>query len=202
MEVRDVQEWDDFEMSYWWLKANPDSYKTLIIDTMSQLQQVAISKILADKQKDDSRAGDWGTMTKREWGDVAALMKTWILNLRDLPMNVVFIAQDRVFNMGEDEDTEGMLDPEVGPALSPSVMKHLNAAVHVIGNTFIRRRTFVVRDEKTKKKKEKAKTEFCLRIGPNPVYITKVRKPKLVVPPSILVNPSYQAIINLIKGVE
>ncbi len=139
LDVMDVKTWDDFELAYWFIKKHPKKYGTLIMDTMSQLQQLAIRKVLEDKNKDADRAGDWGVMTKREWGDVAALMKTWIINLRDLPMQVVFIAQDRVFNVGEEDEAQG-LDPEVGPGLSPSIAKCLNAAVHVIGNTFIRRR--------------------------------------------------------------
>src|SRR5690606_4205793 len=110
-------------------------------------------------------AGDFGTMTKGQWGDVASWLKIWITNYRDLPMQVVFLAQDRVFN-GEDEDNgEGEIHPEVGPRLSPSVNSHLCAAVSIIGNTFIRSR--VVKREINGKKKEKEVIEYCLRIGPS-----------------------------------
>lgn len=204
IDVVDIKEWDDFELTYWWLKKNPDKYKTLVVDTMSQLQQLAIRKILSDKKKDPDSAGEWGSMVQRDWGNVAALMKAWITTLRDLPMHVVFVAQDRVFNVGE-EDSEVQLDPEVGPGLSPSIAKHLNAAVHFIANTFIRRRLAKVRvknPERGKPKyKEVPKIEFCIRIGPNPTYITKVRKAKSIIPPSILVDPSYEDLINIVKGV-
>lgn len=203
LDVTDINSWDDFEMTYWWLKSNPTKYKTLVLDTMSQLQQLAIVKVLEDKKKDAERAGDWGVMTKREWGDVASLMKTWIINLRDLPMDVVFIAQDRTFNVGEEDAAEG-LEPEVGPGLSPSIAKHLNAAVHVIGNTFVRRETTTkkVKQASTGKilTKETETIQYCLRVGPNPVYITKVRKPKHIIPPSVIVNPSYDALMAIIKG--
>lgn len=199
LRVRDIKSWDDFELTYWWLKKNPEAYKTLIVDTMTQLQQLTILKVLRDKDLKGKQAGDWGTMRKQDWGEVASLMKTWITHLRDLPMEVVFIAQDRAFNVGGEEDPDVQLDPEVGPALSPSIAKHLNAAVHVIGNTFIRRRTKVIKVEG--KKKEIQKIQFCLRVGPNEVYITKVRKPKHVQPPSVIVDPTYEDLINLVKGV-
>lgn len=196
----DVHEWDDFEILYWYLEGGKTKYKTLIIDTASQLQQLCIQKV-----NQNERAGDWGTMTKREWGQVAAQMKTWIINLRNLPMDVVIIAQDRVFNTGEDDDSGGMIDPEVGPGLSPSVARHLNAAVHVIGNTFIRNRVITKKVKLTGKKKgTKTKTiekiEYCLRIGPNPVYVTKVRKPKAIEAPSVIVDPTYEDIIALVTG--
>jgi hypothetical protein len=199
IEVLDLREWDAFEEAYWWLLANPGKYKTVIVDTVSQLQQVCIETVLKKKQlKQNTRAGDWGTMTRKEWGEVAALMKTWITNLKNLPMEVVFIAQDRVFNTDEDNDSETMLDPEVGPRLSPSVASHLNAIANVIGNTYIRQRTRIVKVGK--KKKEVPETQYCLRIGPNPTYITKIRKPKSIKPPSLIVNPTYDRILAIIKG--
>ena len=203
IKVMDVKTWDDLEVVYWWIKRNPDRYSAVGIDTMSQLQQLAIQKILEVKGKDPDRAGDWGVMTKREWGDVASLMKTWIINFRDLPMEVVFIAQDRTFNTGEEDAAEG-LDPEVGPGLSPSIAKCLNAAVHVIGNTFIRRRTVEVAVKNPQRGKPKTqqvdRIEYCLRLGPNPIYITKARKGKSITLPSLVVDPTYDKLIKIIEG--
>lgn len=201
IDIRDVREWDDFEMTYWYLVQHQDEYRTIVVDTMSQLQSVCINHVLSEKNKDSERAGEWGVMTKQEWGQVASLLKIWITRLRDLPMEVVFVAQDRTFNLDEEGDPEQMLDPEVGPQLMPSVVKHLNAAVHLIANTFIRER-ITVRKVGNKKKKEVKRIQFCARLGPNPVYITKVRKPKSVVLPSIIVDPSYEGLQRIIKGEE
>lgn len=203
IDVTDIKSWDDFEMTYWWIKRHPKRYQTIILDTMSQLQMLAIRKILEDKNKDPDRAGEWGVMTKQDWGAVASLMKMWIINLRDLPMDVVFIAQDRVFNVGEEDEAKG-LDPEVGPGLSPAIAKHLNAAVHFIANTFIRRRLVKVKVKNPKKgqppKKEVEKIEYCLRIGPNATYITKVRKARAILLPSIVVDPTYDKLMSIING--
>lgn len=203
LDVMDVRTWDDFEMAYWYVVKHPDKYQSLGIDTMSQLQQLAILKVLEMKGKDPERAGDWGVMTKKEWGDVASLMKAWIINLRDLPMEVVFIAQDRVFNVSEEDEANG-LDPEVGPGLSPSIAKCLNAAVHFVGNTFIRRRDVEVKikdpPKGSPKTKQVEKIEFCIRVGPNPIYITKVRKAKSITLPSLVVDPTYDRLISMITG--
>jgi len=197
IDVMDVKAYEDFETVYWFLKQNPEAYKTVVIDTMSQVQHLAIEQIMEDQDKDTKRAGEWGTMTKRDWGMVASKLKEAIINFRDLPQEVVFIAQDRVFN-DDEGDEESMLDPEVGPGLIPSVVKTLNAAVTVIGNTFIRNRIKVT--GKGRKRKETKRTQYCLRVGPNPVYITKMRKPKKVKLPSVLVNPTYEDLIEIIKG--
>ena len=207
LDVMDVRTWDDLEMVYWYLVKHPTKYKSVVLDTMSQLQQLAIRKVLEDKGKDPERAGEWGVMTKQDWGAVASMMKMWIINWRDLPMNVVFIAQDRTFNTGDEgDDGADGLNPEVGPGLSPAVAKHLNAAVHFLANTFIRRRVVTVKVKNPPKgkppRKEVEKIEFCLRVGPNPVYVTKVRKAKSIQLPSVVVDPTYEKLMDIIEGVS
>lgn len=199
LRVRDIVTWDDFEETYWYLESHPDEYKTIILDTVSQLQQLLLVKVakLAGDKKD--RAGNWGTVSQRQWGDVAAQMKSWITRFRDLPMHTVFIAQDRVFAGGDEEDGNNQIDPEVGPALSPSIAKHLNASVHFIGNTFIRRRILKMKPVKGKSEKVE-KIDYCLRVGPNPVYMTKIRKPKTTLPPSVITNPTFDKILEIITG--
>ena len=200
-DVISVTSWLQFSEIYWDIKDNPKryaKYKTIIIDTVSQAQGLAIEHILEKKKKSTARAGDWGVMSRQEWGEVTQLMKSWVVEFRDLPFMVVFLAQDRVSREG-DEDTElEDVMPEIGPSLTPSVAKNLCAAVYVIGNTFIRRKTEV--KEVNGKKIEKDTMQYCLRIGPHPICLTKVRKPKSVTVPAVLVNPGYPDILSIIKG--
>ena len=203
--IMELKVWDDFEMVYWYLKDHEGEYATVVVDTVTQLQQFAIQRVLDNKGKDSERAGDWGTMTKKEWGDVASMMKSWITNFRDLPMEVIFIAQDRTFNADEESMSQtDVLMPEVGPRLSPSVATHLNASVSVIGNTYIREK--IIKKEvkksgfKKPKQEEKSVYQYCMRVGPNPIYITKLRKPRNIEPPSFVVDPTYSDIVDIIKG--
>lgn len=203
VDVFEVNSFDDYELAYYHLTKNPKGYKTVVIDTLSQLQQMVVEEVSRGKKKKSSKsAGAWGTLTKGDWGDVAGQMKTWITSYRNLKLNVVFIAQDRVSNFDDDEEG-GSLEPEVGPQLSPSIAKHLNASVSTIGNTFIRTR-HIIKEIRVKgkkpRKKEITKIEYCLRIGPNPIYVTKTRKPRSIEPPEVLVDPSYEDFIELLKG--
>lgn len=80
----------------------------------------------------------------------------------------------------------------------PSVVSTLNAAVGIIGNTFVRE---TIREFKVGKRKiKKRKVEYCLRIGPHSMYITKIRKPKSIEVPPYLVDPDYDDIIDVMKG--
>lgn len=201
MDVKEIEDFADFEDTYWWIKDHPKVYKNIAIDTVSMLQMIAVREISEKNKKPGKRAGDWGTMSQRAWGDVAALMKEWLINYRDLTrlgINVVFIAQDRTFNMNDEDDSDNAVIPEVGPALSPSIAKALNAAVSMVGNTFIRSRT-IVKEVKGKKVKKEV-TEYCLRVGPNPVYTTKVRKPRDIRAPDFIVDPDYETIMDIING--
>ena len=202
LKVMDITETQDLETAYWWLVENPGKYKTVVIDTITQLQQIRVEEVGGKKAEKAGKAvGDWGTMTKGDWGDVASYLKTWITNFRDLPMEVVFIAQDRVFNVGEDEEgADGQLNPEVGPRLSPSVMSHLCAAVSVIGNTFIRSR--IIKSKIKGRTHEKEVKEYCLRLGPSASYITKFRKPKQIELPDFLIDPTFEEILETIKGAK
>lgn len=198
---RTVRTFEDFEETYWWLKENPEAYNTVVVDTLSQLQRIVVQEVGAKKVKNGKDAGDWGSLTKRDWGDIAALMKEWIINYRDLVelgIDVVFIAQDRTFNMSDEEDGDEGLAPEIGPGLSPAIAKALNAAVDMIGNTFIRTRE--VKADIKKKIKAHEVTEYCMRVGPNSLYVTKVRKPKSIEAPAVIVDPEYEDIMAIIEG--
>ncbi|MGE0366910.1 MAG: AAA family ATPase [Phycisphaerales bacterium] len=199
--VSEIESFEDAWDMYFWLLDHPKRYKTIILDTVSQLQSMAVQEYSEkNKKKGKRNAGDWGTLSQRDWGDIAGQMKELLIAYRDLSkkgMNVVFIAQDRAFNFDDDEgDSE--LVPEIGPALSPAVAKTLNAAVNVIGNTFIRTKT-ITKEVKGKKKKIE-RIEYCLRIGPNPLYVTKVRKPKSVEVSSFISNPTYDDLLEVITS--
>jgi phage nucleotide-binding protein len=195
-DVMEVESWSDFEMAYWYLKDNGDSYKTVVIDTVTNLQQLAIEKV---------NDGDMDAkMSFKEWGEVVTLMKEWLISYRDLGINVVFLAQERKFNVNEDEGIDdNLLLPEIGPRLTPSLSSHLASIVSVVGNTFIRARTETRKTTNRRGKElieEYEVPEYSLRVGPNPYYVTKVRKPKEVTVPDSITDPTYTKIINAIKG--
>lgn len=198
-----VADWDELEMMYWYLKDNPEKFKTVCVDTVSQAQQLAIKHVMEEKGKpvEPGKLGGWGTMTKKDWGKISSMLGPWITNMRDLNLNMVFIAHDRVFNADDEDDSAEGIQPSVGPRLMPSICATLNASVGVIGQTFIRERFVTVpRKDNPKKKTEKRVVEYCLRVGPHSYYITKARKPRSVDFPEIIVDPEFSDIYELLTG--
>lgn len=209
IDVVDIETSEDMQEILLWCvkKANRGKlkYKTIVADTMTQFQGILVREKIAEsgkKLKKGQQPGDFGTLTQQEWGSIAGQMKALIMDIRNLPMECVFICQERIFNAGDEED-DGLdqIDPEVGPRLSPSVKDDLNASVSIIANTFIRIKVTTVKDEKGKKSK-KIEKQYCLRVGPNSVYTTKIRKPKGIEAPDYIVDPTFRKIKKIVKGIE
>jgi hypothetical protein len=70
--------------------------------------------------------------SKQIWGKANELVKEWITNYSQLPMHGAFTALERSRQSGDDQDDEDF-QIVLGPAVSPGVANHLEAAVDTIG---------------------------------------------------------------------
>jgi hypothetical protein len=206
IDVVDIESSEDLLEQVLWLhkKASKGKliYKTIVTDTMSQMQTMLVEEMGATKKiPKGKRAGDFGVLTRQDWGKISGDLIKYIMDIRALPVNSVFIAQERVFNSGDEED-DGVdqLAPEVGTKLMPSVNKDLCASVNIVANTFIRIKVTKKKDRETKKTEKVIKKQFCLRLGPNEVYTTKIRKPKGIEAPDFIIDPTYRKIMDIVKG--
>jgi phage nucleotide-binding protein len=191
--VLNITEWVQVEEVYWYLRENPDKYRTVVIDQVSTMQDMCQMAVLKKEEKEQ--------MSQRLFGDVSTKMKTQILNFRDLNdfgINVVFLAHDRQTN-NEPEDDDNQIDPSIGARLMPSVAGTLNGAVKVIGNTFIRER-FGPRDKETKKRDRFI--DYGIRVGPHGTYTTKIRLLKGADVPDVIIDPDYQKIVDVMRTAE
>lgn len=192
-DVLNVESWDDIEDYYWGLESGELKYDTVIIDSVHALQDLAITRV---KTQNNKKPEEQTTM--RDYGMAAGLLKTWIINYRDLQdigIEIVFIAHERVNS--EDVEDDEILMPEVGPRMMPSVASTLNGAVNVIGHTYIKESI-----TKSKKLGGKLKREvsYCLRLGPHGCYTTKIRSPKDREVPDFITNPDYDKLVEIITG--
>jgi phage nucleotide-binding protein len=194
VEVAEIAEWEDMEDVYDMLRARTNKYHTVVFDTVTQLQLLCANYLLAKKRKPAIETLRWGALTMQDYGNMASAMKELITRFRNLPLEVVFLAQERTSH--DEQTNEELLVPEVGPALTPSIASHLNACVSIIAATYVKRR-----------RRKKGKTEeiipvHSMRIGPNPIYTTKVRKPKTITLPDAIDDPTYTDVIEIIEGRE
>lgn len=190
-----VKEWDDYEDFYWELVEPGHGFDTVIVDAQHSLQSLAI-----DKAKKNAGKKLAEQTSQRDFGQAGAMLTQWNFSYRDLRdqgINVVFLAHDRVFEFETEEEDSGVIMPEVGPRLMPAVSSALTGMVNVVGNTFIREE--VTRSKKAGQKSSR-EIQYCLRIGPHGYYTTKIRKPKEYSLPEYIVDPTYDKLVDVIKG--
>lgn len=194
VDVIKISTWAEFEEIYWELKESDHKYKSVSVDSLHSLQALAISEVkeIANKKPTDQTS-------QKDFGQAGALITNWCVNYRDLQdegLNVMFLAHDRVTEVDTDEDSEVII-PEIGPRLMPSVASAITGAVNVVGNTFIKE---IITKSKKVGSKATREVQYCLRIGPNGVYSTKIRQPKKFELPEYIVDPNYDKLCNVIKG--
>jgi hypothetical protein len=180
--------------------ARDGGYSTLCLDHAGGLQDLILKEILGLEDMPVQKS--WGIAKQQDWGTSSMQTKERLRHLLDLAdtheTNVVIIAHERNFNDNEESD---LIFPTVGAALTPSVAGWLNGAVEYICQTFIREETKEVSMVKGKTTQKKTgKVEYCLRIGPHPVYMTGFRVPMGVEIPDSVSDPSYEKIRKLIEG--
>lgn len=191
LDVLEMEEWVDLEQTYWFLKKNKKKYKTVILDTVTMAQQLCMKYVLDEK----GGSTNGGLLTQKDWGNVGSLLLQQLMNYRDLDgLNKVFICQEKLPKEEQDDNEDGQIRPPVMPRVMPSVAGALNAAVDIIGHTFIRE-TWTKKRTEDKRIIKKKKTDYCLRIGPHAYYTTKVRKSKSIVVPDLIVDPTYKKLV-------
>ena len=176
------------------------TYASACLDTAGGLQDMILKEILG--LEDTPVQKSWGIAKQQDWGTTAMQTKERLRGFLDLAnthnTNVVVIAHERNFDSDSESD---LIFPTVGAALTPSVSGWLNGAVEYICQTFIREETKDVKLVKGKTSQKKTgRAEYCLRIGPHPIFMTGFRVPVGVEVPDSVVDPSYEKIRKLIEG--
>lgn len=178
-----VNKWEDITWVYWMLREGDHPYETVIIDTVTAMQVLCMRHVLGTQEDRDPNR-EVSMPDRRSWGKLGELMKPIFLDFRNLPMHVVFVAQERVY---EDEDS---MTTEHVPDLSPSVRGVLTGAVDIIGRVYQAQ----VRVASKSKKKEEKKWETRMLVGPHEEYITGDRTGVLG---RIVRQPSVNKMIEL-----
>lgn len=175
-------------------------FKTIGLDHVTGYSDLMLKRIL--NLEDVPAQMGWGTATQQQYGELGAGLKERLRDLLSLSCNVVINSQERESNT--EGDKHEMLMPSVSFALTPSVAGWLGPAVDYLVYSFVR----MGKVPSGKKIKVGGKEvdilveepEFCLRVGPHPVYATKFRVSRKFKLPDVITDPSYEKIAALIEG--
>lgn len=165
--VYPLDRWTELQDVYWYLAAGEHEHESVVLDNVTSMQTLCMKFVLGDEaSRDASRDPDMPS--RPTWFKVAELMKTQITNFRNLPMHIIFLANQRVREVGEEEEASETM---VTPGCSPSIQTHLEQATALIGHLSSRE----VRVKSKKSKKSRMVVRRRLLVGPSDRYATKER---------------------------
>ena len=203
--IRSSSEMDDVTR----LLAQSGKYKSAGVDTATAMRDLSLMEILGLHEMPVQKS--WGLATRDQYGQAAMQVKERLRSLfnlsehPDIRLNVVVIAQEQ--NYAEESKVDAdLIMPSIGSALGSRLADWLNTAVDYIGHTYIREQTAKttqkVGNKEVAMSQATGKKEYCLRIGPDPVYMTGFRLPPGAKElPDSLVNPTFEQVAQLIKGI-
>ncbi len=181
-------------------------WATVVVDNGTKFRDMRVSEILGLDRAPVQKG--WGFAGRDAWIECANSMKQLLRPLYDLanamPLNVVMIAQEQNFSEEDGTSSSDLIVPAIGSAIGKSVCMFVNAESDYIGQCFIREqvesRPFKTGGKTIIKKVQTGKAEYCLRVGPHPIYMTGFRQP-LGAPelPDVIVDPTYEKVLKLIQ---
>lgn len=145
---RYVQRWEEVEALYWYLRTKADEGEEafrkvfglkpgdghepiLVFDTLTRMRQLILRQVIVGSTEFDP-AKDILYPSQRDHGAVGQKMTYWLSAFADLPVHILWLAQERSGN--EDADSPY----EVFPDLPQSVRSYVMSDADVIGRTYKR----------------------------------------------------------------
>lgn len=123
----DITTWQQVGDLYWWLQSGDHPFESVALDTLTAMQSLAISFVLNEAEALDPTR-EKAMPDKRTWGRAGQLMRGMILAYKNLPLHVVFTAQERIIR---DEDTGEVV--EITPDLPQSSRGSALGAAGIVG---------------------------------------------------------------------
>lgn len=163
-----------------------NSYASVAVDTFSMITNVWVDANAIQKNRH---------MTQQMWGDLKVETEQLVRIFHEVAKTHVV-----ALTCHEATDTIEGMDDEVIPDFGPSTSKGSRIYIQGMANYglhFTKVKKTVV-DKDTGEEKDVVK--FAVHLGANPYYWTKLQIEDTIKIPSVMINPSYDKIINLIQG--
>jgi hypothetical protein len=195
-----------------YLKGGDHPFKTVVLDHVSGLQDQTLKEILG---LEELPAQKYFGFAKREDYQVSTSQcKEYCRGLLDRQdeMNVVIVGQERTFGGKDDDEGQAadmdMIQIAIGVGVTPALAAWLQPACDYTVQAFKRGKyevTETIVGEGKNQVVEKIRTrvrgvDFCIRTEHHDMIATKFRLPKGMPLPDVIVDPSYDKLIKVMKG--
>lgn len=188
------------ELGDWVKEVRASSVASIGVDTASILSDIVLADVMGIVEVPQQKS--WGFATREQYGAQSLQMRTVLSEILGTGRNVICTAHEKNFN--DEGGGDDVMAPVIGSSLSQKLCAWLNGAVDYVCQTFKRPET-KARIVKTAgvEKEVMMKTggaEYCLRVGPHPIFMTGFRLPAGFELPDVIINPTYQKILDVIEG--
>lgn len=182
-----IERWEELDDVTNYLRFSSHQYKWVCLDGLTKISNMSLKYVMR-LQEEKSLDRIPGLVVQRDYGKSGELMKDLLTRFHNMPMGVVYTAQERqdgAYDDSEDEDSE---ETEVAyvPDLPKGVRGVANSLVDVIG------RLYVVRLDS-----EPPKAERRLWIGESVKYDTGYRSDFVL--PDMVRNPTIPKLVRLMR---
>lgn len=180
-----IERWEDLDDVYYYLRGGDHPYEWVVLDGLTKISNMALKYVMR-LQEEKSLDRIPGMVQQRDYGKSGELMKDLLTRFHNLPLGVVFTAQERQEDPGdseEDDDAEESAAIFV-PDLPKGVRGYANSIVDVIG------RIYVIKDDD-------GNAERRLWIGESIKYDTGYRSDYAL--PDYIKKPSLPKLVLLMR---
>lgn len=180
-----IEKWEDLDDALNFLRYSTHQYEWVCVDGLTKLANMSLKYVMR-VQEEKSLDRIPGMVQQRDYGKSGELMKDMLGRFHNLPMGVIFTAQERQegsFDSEEDEDAESAESAYV-PDMPKGVRGAANSIVDVIG------RLYVV-------KGDDGKAERRLWVGESVKYDTGYRSDYVL--PDFVKAPTIPKLVRLMR---
>jgi AAA domain len=132
-----LRRWNDLLTIYQALADPRNRITTLVWDTWSRVQDLAVGKVCNYEPADPAKLAQYiNSIPKnphdwRGWGQVGALCSEWQRNFNLLPIHVIYLLQE------QDRRREVEDDVKTGPRLTPEALKGIRDSLEILGRLYV-----------------------------------------------------------------
>lgn len=187
-----ISSWQDFDDVYQYLKLGDHPYEWVGVDGLTRISNMSLRFVMALAEEMDITRKP-GLVQKQDYGKAGELMKGMMWNFHNLPIGVVFTAQERILEITDDPDSEDEDAEDVSvmyvPDLPKGVRSGINSIVDVIGRLYTVRLDHPHKDIKVVQRR--------LWLEPHEAYDTGYRS-DFTLPPYVK-GPSIPKLMQLLR---
>lgn len=190
-----IDQWQDMEDVTNYLRfdarcpncATPHDFEWVVVDGLTKISNMGLKHVMK-MQEERSLDRIPGFVQKQDYGKSGELMKDMLTRFHNMPLGVVYTAQERQEGAYDDNDDDDSDETEVAyiPDLPRGVRGVANSLVDVIGRIYV-----------VKLDSEPPRAERRLYIGESVKYDTGYRSDFVL--PDVVRNPTVPKLVHLMR---